>query len=429
MEKEIKNAQILGEKNLPFSTNDPTGEGRHPQLYAWQTASFYQRQAPYATDYFQCTSQGVNPDNFYAYYPCNIRLSDILNPSAGSNLIEDYKLAIWADPPLNFISLGAKVNVGKNIYLVSNPSNQSSVLASAVLRRCNAYYNFLDYYGNILHEPFVWTKENIRANQNQFQDNMVLVGGHQQCIMQINPNTRNVSHNTRMILGSQAYQVTGLVDFLKEFTNDGESEHLMMFDLHQVEPNANDDMNNQVAGGLSFQWEILIDGLPTMAQNTSYLFSAASIRNGETPTREVSYLWESSNTQVATVDSNGEVRAVSPGDCVITCTLSQNTNIQTNFPLSVSEQVESYISFGDQLSDKIGQFQSAMITACVYENGAPSAVNVEWSLSGPDESCYASQVNGNTISITCYFPSSIPLIVEASYQDMKAKTQVQLEGY
>jgi len=412
----LKNACVLGQGT----------KGRYPQLYAWETERFYAMQAPYSTDYFKGECQGMDSENFYAWAPCNIRLSDILNTSTRGAYIEDYKLATWACPANANISLGAKVNIGDNVYLVSNPANQSSVLTSAVLRRCNAVYHFLDYYGNILEEPFVWARNSAQAVQNQYQDNMVLMAGHQKCLMQINENTKNVHHNTRMILGNQCYQITGMVDFLREYTNDQESVHLMTFDLNRVEPDANDDMENQVSGGEPFAWEILINGPAKLAVSSQYTFTAASLRNGLAPTQPVGYLWECEG-DAGQIDPNGGFTALQEGSCVVSCILKQNKNIRSHITVTVGA-ASSVVLLG-QLPKSLEQLEHVAIQAAVYQNGHPTQDTVEWNVTGPAKTAYGIEIGQNTLTITCYMPDPVPLKITALYGDMRASAKILLEGY
>lgn len=412
----LKNACVLGQ----------SAKGRYPQLYAWETERFYAMQAPYSTDYFKGECQGLDESDFYAYTSCGIRLSDILNPSTGEAYIEDYKLATWACPARADIPLGAKVNIGDNVYLVANPANQSSVLTSAVLRRCNAVYHFLDYYGNVLEEPFVWSRNSAQAVQNQYQDNMVLMAGHQKCLMQLNENTKKVHHNTRMILGRQCYQITGMVDFLREYTTDAKSIHLMAFDLHQVEPDANDDIENQVSGGEPFTWEILINGPTKMAVSSQYTFSASSLRNGQPPEQPVSYLWECDG-EAGKIDQNGNFTALQQGSCTISCILKQNQNIRSQITVAV-DTASSVVLLG-QLPRGLEQLEHATIQAAVYQGGQPTQEVVEWRLAGPQKTAYGADVNENTLTITCYMPDPVPLRITALYGNMQESVEILLEGY
>mgnify|MGYP002223820216 CR=1 FL=1 len=69
-----------------------------------------------------------------------------------------------------------------------------------------------------------------------------------------------------------------------------------------------------------------------MTAGDAFQFTAASRRNGaeveNTEEHPIGYVWCSSDTNVATVDSKGVVTAVGEGTCQITAVLDQNRTLR-----------------------------------------------------------------------------------------------------
>lgn len=408
---------------------------RRRQYFGNETAAFESEYARYATDYVQCRIQGLVPGDFYAWSVKNIRLADTIKQGISlTRKTDDQKAFLLPDRSIDYVPEGAKVETMGSTWLVTNPSNLSSAVANGIMRRCNATWNHLDWYGNLLKEPILVEKQQAMANANDFQEVSLIMQGYFNIIVQRNADTDELDQNSRLILGRRAYQITGYSDVTQEFTVEDESTHLLYFAARMQEPNLEiDDMENRVAGGRTFSWEIVISGNGRIYTGETAQFSAAGIRCGEpaadTPEHPVSYTWSSSDESIAAVDADGTVHAHSAGTCRILCTLEQNPEISQSFELTVEDAASGYaVLFGDTVPERIACYKSAQLTAVCFENGQQAEGTVQWTFENADAGAYTAQVSGNTVRISCWAASALPLKVTAQWNGAQASAQIHLLG-
>ena len=335
---------------------------------------------------------------------------------------DDWRVVYFERPDIDYIRPGTKFWFWNNTWLADNPSNIASVTGNALVKRCNAVWNALDYYGNIVSEPMSITKPTTTANANADTEMMNLADSYMDCIIQANEWTlANLRNNTRMILGTSGFAVRGLSDYIREFTDQQDSVRILRFSLYYQEPLETDDMENQVAGGLAFSWQINVTGPKSMQAGQSAAFTADSLRNNEPvpAAQTVTYQWASSNTEVATVDETGLVTAVTDGQVTITCTLAENTNIYTEVQLAV-QAASIGLSWASELPENVPVYQSRNISV----TGAQGPVS--WLFSGPEENAYTVSTDGETATITCYYPSPIPLTMTVTDSITTLTAEIQL---
>lgn len=394
-------------------SNSPSETGQLYQYMAGATKAHVTEMARYASDFFAAQVEGLDPADQTAINWYRIRASEnfaSLNMSNTSKN-DDWRVVYFERTDIDYIKPGTKFWFWNNTWLADNPSNIASVTGNALVKRCNAVWNALDYYGNIVSEPMAITKPTTTANANTDTEAMKLADSYIDCIMQANEWTlSNLRNNTRMILGTSGFAVRGLSDYIREFTDEQDSVRILRFSLYYQEPLETDDMENQVAGGLAFSWVINVTGPKSIQVGQTVTLTATSLRNNEpVPSdQSVTYQWSSSNQEVVTVDeATGTVKAITDGQTTITCTLTENTNISTSVTLSVQEPA-SGLAWASELPENVPAYQSRSISV----TGAQGPVS--WSFSGPDENAYTASTNGETATITCYYPSPIPLTVTAS---------------
>ena len=402
----LNNAKILGGALPGQQTNEPRGTGQMRQYMADPTRRHLEQMAKYATDYFAAEVQGLDPDK-----PClkewyEIRATDAftsLGISSNSRM-DDWKNVYFKRPEIDYVHPGVKFWFWNNTWLADNPSNIGSISGNALVRRCNVVWNSLDYYGNIVSEPFVLTNVATKANANTDTEFMKLLDAYSDCIMQANEWTlANLRENTRIVLGTGVYAVRGLSNYIREFTDDDTSVRLLYFSVFYQEPIETDDMENQVADGLAFSWEITGDVPRNMTVGQTATIVPASIRNGETPTQPVSYLWESTTPTIATVSDTGEVEAISVGQATIQCTLEQNPNISNTFTIDVQDA--AVFGWASSVPDSLPQFTSVTLI---------TTQDATWSVTGGVENAFDYTTTDNSITITCYYPVDIPIVVTAT---------------
>ena len=441
LDKIMKNTRLIGNASFSLKQYVPAQYSeRKKQYFATETRLYNEQMAQYATDYIEVMAQGLNPAEPFEYTKVHMRFSDIVRSSSAiSYEFDNYKMVDIAERQYPYLRIGAKIIGMGSTWLVINPDNMGNVLGKAIIQRCDAVWHYLDYYGNVCAEPMCFDRRLAKANDSDAQRATMITKGYFDAKVQYNEATKQLFTNSRIILGTSAYRITGYSDFIQEFTEDINSVNLLQFDVRYEEPNSViDDMVNRVAGGLTFKWNIAVSGTPSLRVGDSAQLTATSIRTAEEKTETVTstdehpiyYLWESSDESVATVDMDGEVAAIGEGEAKITCTLAQNQNKSAEYTISVAgSALDPHVDFTSTVPEKLRLFEEVTITAGYYENGQEvDGAEVEWLFSGADKSAYSATVNGNSVTVKCWGGSVKPLTIAAIYGNYPKKCSIQLEG-
>ena len=440
---EIQNALINSSaSSLSYKEHFPHHfKDRHYEFLNSETKTFMQEYARFSSDYVSASVQGLNPERPFEYTDVHLRFANIVKPSgAMSSAFDNYKNIMLVERQYGYLRRGAKIKTMGNTWLILNPQNASDG-STAVIQRCDCVWNYLDYYGNICSEPMAIDNLLKRANTPDSQRSTMITKGYFNATIQYNEATKQLFENSRIILGSSAYILTGFSDFQREWTDDEGSVNLMEFSLRYEEPNdAIDDMEHHVAGGKTFAWDINIGGESTITVGETVQLEASSIRTSgakteiveDTDEHPIDYIWESSDEDIATVDINGNVTGVAEGDVTITATLSQNTDKIQEFNMTIaSVDTEPHVSFTSTYPEALQMYKSITLEAVYYEQGEATEETVTWTIEGADEEAYTFRVgtdNPNTALLACWGGSVAPAVITASYGDYSTSVTIELEG-
>ena len=440
-EKYIENAKIAGMRIGSIKTNAPSQfADRQYQYYADENRWFTEKMARYSSDYVEAEIQGLDVSKPFEYTKVHIRLANIIRAaSAISFTYDNYKMIEIAERQYTYIRKGAKVKTMGNVWLVVNPDNMSGVQGKSVIQRCDAVWNHFDFYGNVVSEPFCIDRLDMRGVDPDAQRATMINTGYYQFRMQYNENTAQLGNNSRMLIDNNGFHIAGYADINREYTFEQDSINMIVFRAMYEEPNlAIDDFEHSVAGGKTFYWEIRLAGTPAMQAGEEYQLIPTSIRTAEEHTAEVSsteehpisYLWESSDENVATVDDAGFVTGVSEGTATITCKLAQNPEKEAQYTVNVmGDASEPHVSFRSNAPERLRLFESFRTSAHYYENGEPvPEATVTYTFSGADKDAYTAEVEGNAVNIKCWGGSVKPLKVTAAYDGYEKSFEVWLEG-
>lgn len=436
MVKTIKNGLAIGGQRPPIARNaDGVYSGRKTPYFATPQNRIASLYGKYADNCYDAELQGYDPQDFYKFWPVQIRCEDVSREATGTNLSDDVKgMVVYYPEGVNYVPIGAHVVFASSTWLVTNPANISAILTESIIRRCNAMYNRLDWYGNVVSCPFSLSKVMPRGAQDDYTKTMILADHYFTCYMQLNEVSAAIHENTRMILGDAAYSVRGLDNFTREFTDDGDSTHILYFQIQREEKTeVYDDMTRKVADGLAFTWEISLAGFVGMMNGQEQTILPSSTRNGRavvsTTENPISYLWESSDTSVLEIDENGVVTAVGEGSATITCTLAQNEQLQASMEIGVETPKQAYVAFSGRLPDSIEEQSSASFSAVYYENGQPTQQEISFGFAGPHGGEYSTATEGNTVTVYCWERSDTPLVITAECAGEEATHTVSLDAW
>lgn len=417
--------------------------GKQFEYFENPTSAYIFENAQYAANYYKAEVQGIMPGTFETKREAYIRSSDVVEQTTGSKMPNDYQVIYFQDTRIRGLYTGAKVKYGGNTWLAISPFNVADPMSSAVVRRCNAVWKHLDYYGNVLAEPFVFQDGRAQSTANEYLDYSVIPNWYQKCVMQLNDDTKELAYNRRIVLGSSVVEVRGLVDFITDFSGQTNEEtglpepsHVIFFDAQFQEPLEIDDMENGIAGGKAFSWIITPSFSASMNVGGTQTIQVSSLRNGEAPdtaNHPVSYLFFSSNPNVLTVDGNGVVTSVGEGTATVTIAMGQNPNITAVAEITVTaEALQAEFVFLPELPTKLKQMQTYTGTVSVMQGGAEIETPIKMTAHGGTQAADAVFNSAdNTLSIQAYEASDAPLslVFKATESGLIYTAIIQLEGY
>lgn len=435
----IKNGIISASSVNPVSSNSPVKNRNQNNPWSNDTALLYEQMAPYASDVFNAQIQGLDYADFYSWSNVKIRAASVFDPTTGENLDAGWRRILVIGRNVNFIPEGAFVKFNNAIWIVYNPTNIATPVGTAVVVRCNCTYNSLDWYGNLVKTPMVFSKGKILASGPYYQEYSAMIDGYAHMITQKNSVTSGLNNNSRVLLGKSAFAVFGYVNFDEEFTGDETTAHVIKADLRLTEAVPTDNFDNHVASDEPFSWEIAVSGESKIEVGATQSLIPTSIRNGEivltSEQNPINYTWYSQNISCATVDMFGNVTGVSEGTTTIQCELDQNPNIKGSFVIEVAEALQGpQIVVQPAIPQEIKQYTSLTFNASLRSNGEAVSATVSVSASGPDESAYSliNNMDGSYI-ISCFAPSETPLTVQISAdyegETIKETLETILVGY
>ena len=430
----------------PRKNTPPQYADRQKQYFSEVTELFNQEYAKYADDYMTGTLEYFTPDGNPVSMQTTFRFANVVRPTAAiQRYFDDYKQVLFDSRAMDYIQPGAKLTTGGSVWLCFNPDNISSVTANGIFRRCNAVWNHLDYYGNVVSEPIVVEPDRANASTPDAQDSQMIARGYYNVVCQYNDFTRQINDNSRIVLGSKSYEVTGYGDFSTEFTGDYSSVRILKFTIRTETANkATDDMVNHVAEGLTFAWNAYLSGPDewSVGQGTAQI-AAITRRNGEqisgTTAHPILYQFEIDKPNVALLTPLGNEYALlmplQAGTVTVTATLAQNPSVKLTKTVEITAASQCVRIVTGAPAAPLEPFQSAELTAYAYDNyGAiiPGTV-VSFSASGAAEGSFRMTQNGNTATVVCYGYSETPLTVTASASVggvlLSDSATIMLEGY
>lgn len=433
LNKLARNAEMVGGCNFaPMKNEWRHSQGLQTQYFTHPTQANAADVGDIADNVFNTACQGVDSTkDWYEYTPIQIRSTFASSSATGELQPDDWQRIYVIQPAgLTYIPIGSYMQYANNWWIVYKPNNMGLGLGQAVVRRCNAVINVLDYYGNVASVPMSYAKMGTLGNASHATENSITAKNYISCVCQLNEHSKAFAENTRLLLGNMAYAMRGVNNFTREFTNDADSVHIITFTIELTEPLPQDDFDNGVADGLSFKWQLSVTAEESMNVGATQTITVKSVRNGEnvadSTEHPISYIFSSSDENVLTVDENGLISAIGEGAATVTVKLKQNPNVAQSVTITAASAGEGYVAFTSTPFTALHSFETAEISAAWFENGAATDEAVTFSFTGADEDAYSAEVSGNTAKLTCYGLAAKPLVVTASYGESTARMSIEL---
>lgn len=425
------------------------------QFFQNETQAYTQEMGVYASNVYAADCQGLNPDDFYNWSRIKIRSIRAAQAQTGETMPDDWQRIYIIDPArYTYIPQGAMLKYADNTWVVYKGKNMEAILGAAIVRRCNAVINVLDWYGNIVTVPMSYSKMGTLGNAPHTTENTITSKNYIACICQLNEYSRQFHDNTRIILGDTAYAMRGMDDFTREFTDDPDSVHLLTFTIERVEVQPFDNVELGVADYGGFSWELHVDWSNSMRPGMTQTLAVSSRRNNvlveDSDEHHISYLYESTDESVLTVNEYGMVTAVAEGEADIIVSLSQNPGIEQYVHIEVPAAENEYVAFTTTVPKTLHEGESVAIGAALFQNGIatnyPITItfsNVEAGVIGFGRSystegfaisnevysgeAYSAVLEpGSHMRVNVYHASYRPLIVTVSYGEYSDTAEILL---
>lgn len=429
-----KTAGTLCGGNWARGGNRPYADGsQRPQYLASETQAYIQSMGQYASNVFTADCQGLNPDDFFEWRRVQLRSVRAAQAQTGSTMPGDWQ-RIHIINPANYTYLpqGAMLKYADNTWIVFKDKNIAAFQGQAIVRRCNAVVNLLDWYGNIVRLPISYAKMETLGNAPHTTENTITSKNYIACICQLNEYSKEFTENTRIILGKTAYAMRGLDDFTREFTDDPDSAHLLTFTIERVELQSFDSAEYGVADYHGFSWEISANWQNSMKVGMTQTITPTSRRNGnavsDSEEHPISYYFTSSDESVLTVDEDGVVTAVGEGTADILIELAQNPDKTITVTIEVPAVESEYVAFTETIPSFIHEFESITVSAAHFENGEATADGLIFSFTGPSAGAYRVIATGvpNSYRITAFHAAATPLKITAEYGSNSISAEIYL---
>ena len=426
----------------PQKNTPPQYKDRQRQYLGEVTELFNAEYAKYASDYMVGTLEYFDPAGSIVQKDVTFRFANVVRPTAAiQRYFDDYKAVLFDQLSMDYVQPGAKLTTNGSVWLSYNPDNISSVAPNSIFRRCNAVWNHLDYYGNVVSEPIIVEPERANASTPDSQNSQMISRGYYNVVCQYNDYTRQIDDNTRLVLGSKTYEVTGYGDFSMEFTGDYNSVRLLKFTIRVETKNKDtDNMENHVAGGLTFAWNCYINGPKTKyigAGTTNY--KVITKRNGKTisstSTNPFQYEFEIDDPEIAKITYWGTdsvlLTPLQTGTVYLKATLVQNSKISCEIEIECLAPQSCVCFMKAAPNTPLTPFQSVTLEAWKYDNNGAvdTGAVINYTASGAQEGSYSMTVSNNKATVTCYGYSETPLTVTAENQGETDSVTIKLEGY
>lgn len=355
-----------------------------------------------------------------------VRINHAINTTTGNKLGDDYRQFIFED--FNHAKgLGYRYRFNNNIWLCMNSDLYKFVTASTTVRRCNNLLKWKDQYGVIRQEPCVIDYA-YSGTQVDFDQAINIPSGNLVVTVQYNQYTSGIKINDRFIFGSQAFKVKSLNDFFQNQTGMNSTTPLIYLNVYKDSIAEGDDLVNGIpVSNINYTISLNTTTINQSVGYTTQLIATVK-RNNEVYSTPIT--WTSSNTNIATVDNNGNVNLITNGNCVISAKMTDNNSVVTNCNVTVQAVPTNVreIRFTPNVTELL-QNQSQLYNAYLFVDNIQQPDVVTFSYSGATSDKYLiSNVGNNTFTLKNVKMSSIPLTITGTSGVTSGNIVVKLKG-
>lgn len=314
------------------------------ELYISEFAENFDYSISNAPNYFE----DIDVEEVYGsmeFVKTCARVDSVINPSTGYKYGDDFKSFIFSpnDIPM-FISRLIK---WKNSYwLCINANISESSSNGGIFRRCNNLLRWIDSNGKKIYEPCIIDYNIMEAGDYAGRD-LTTISGFEKIWCQRNNRTIYLKPMQRFLFGNSinpvCYKIygNGIRNFLNSETSDNMSPSLLEIIVGGNYANsATDDFENLIADAYKSEYSLIInqDNIEQIIGFETQL--TVDIKKNNEIVDNKSVIWKSSNKKICSIDSEGNLKCLSLGDCVITAYMYDNPDIKYSIDVNVVENIE-----------------------------------------------------------------------------------------
>lgn len=247
-----------------------------------------------------------------------------------------------------------------NSYWICNEFGHFSGIAQDCgLRRCNNFLKIIDpENGAIFSAPCV-VEYDMSSPSAQVSRYIITPNNHAVVMVQGNTDTlRLFKTNTRYILGGRPFKLYGYQNALNLNLNT-DYDTLLYLDLYLDEIHDGDDLENGVADNGEYTYEVKINSTDmTLSAGSTGMLTADVMLNGKEVDKTI--VWSTSNSDIVTVDQNGNYTVVGEVDqsADIIATLDGNDKVSNSITITIGQQSVEPKIYLDPAFDTIREYQT-----------------------------------------------------------------------
>lgn len=300
-----------------------------------------------STDWF--TIKEETTFGSFIFSDIDVRINNVVAGRTGLPQGDDYKVILFKSMS-HAVKVGYLYYFDNNYWVVINTTKTKALTPSATVKRCNNVLRWKDSSGAIYTEPCS-IDYGIKENRDYSTAGSAVVNPSGMILVtaQLNSRTNKIKSPMKFLFGNAnnwtAYRVMGAG---VENINNVETTDNNSFGFVKLTMNADyvneqtDDIVNGIADRYDNAYGIALSesSIDGNVSDSIQLYATVTM-NGETVSRTVN--WASSDEDVATVDSSGNVTFVDIGTCTITASLDGDTDVYDTCSVNViSAPAEQY---------------------------------------------------------------------------------------
>lgn len=354
-------------------------KGRNPKNdYIGLFQETLDRQFYNASNWYTIQEETYIGSQEYKYI--DVRIAHVINAETGLKVGDDWKTLYFKDITHN-AELGKYYIFDNSTWLTVNIEFDKNLVGTCTIRRCNNTLRWIDEAtGKYFEEPCSIEPLTKEPRDYYTQGSAFPIpGGFLHIHTQLNDRTTLIKENQRFLFGNENHWMchkvigAGVNDFRNTQTYDNNSAKILTLDL--IANFVNEELDDIVNGIADVNTNLYtleiskatIEGSP----GNTYQLSTVITYNGKTVDRDVT--WNSTNSNVASVDENGLVTFVSFGSCIISAYIEENPAGDTcgvTVTSTPSANMDVVIS---PTTNYILEGLSQTYTVYLYENGVQQA--------------------------------------------------------